>query len=153
MENLTPSSAADRLELVATSRRRTGDRLHSSLLAYAALGLLWAAPIAAMAAGTDWAARAGLAAVAVTAVWAALLTRRRGVTMAPVAPGSEASRYGAWLLVSWAACALVALWARTLDAPAVVLAVAAVSVVATTSVGSRIDRTIVADARETATSA
>lgn len=148
MENLSSSFASRQLELATTFRRRTGDRLHSSLLAYAALGALWASPIAAMAAGTVWAARVGLAAVAITAVWATLLTRKQGVAMAPVDPRSEATRYGAWLLVSWAACALTALWAHSSGAPAVVLAAAAVSAASTTFFGSLIDRTIVEAARE-----
>lgn len=153
MENVTPSSAARQLEIVTTSRRRTGDRLHSPLMAYVGLGLLWASPIAAMAAGIVWAACTGLAAVVITAVWATLLTRRQGVSMAPVEPGSPASRYGAWLLLSWSACAVVALWAHSTSAPAVVLAVAAASAVVTTFTGSRIDRAIVTTAREMATSA
>jgi hypothetical protein len=153
MGNLSSSTAARQLELATTSRRRTGDRLHSSLLAYAALGLLWASPIAAMVAGMVWAARIGLAAVAITAVWATLLTRKQGVAMAPIDPRSEASRYGACLLFSWAACALTGLWAHTVDAPAVVLVVAAISAVATSSCGSLIDRAIVAHAREMAISA
>lgn len=152
MENLPSSTAARQLELATTSRRRTGDRLHSSLLAYVALGLLWASPIAAMVAGMVWAARIGLAAVAITAVWATLLKRKQGVAMAPIDPRSEASRYGAWLLFSWAACALTGLWAHAVDAPAVVLTVAAVSAVATTILGSLIDRAIVGAAREMAIS-
>ena len=148
MENLSSSSAARQLELATTLRRRTADRLHSSVLAYAALGLLWASPIAAMVAGTVWAARTGLAAAAITAVWAILLTRKQGVAMTAVEPRSQASRYGAWLLISWAACALIGLWAQSVDAPAVVLAFAAVSAVTTARLGVLIDRAIVANARE-----
>lgn len=75
MDSFNPSSAAHRLELISRYQSRMGQRLHSTFVAYACLGLLGATPIAAMAAGLQWSVYTGLIVVVITAFWAATLTR------------------------------------------------------------------------------
>lgn len=119
-----------------------GERLHSPLIAYACLGLLWATPIAAMAVGLQWSACTGLIVVAITIFWATMLTRKRGVTMPPTYPSSRATIYAVWLFIVGTTCALVALWAHTIDAPPVIFVAASINAVTTTFTGSLIDREI-----------
>ena len=143
MERLNPSSAADQLDLISSYQSRMGQRLHSTLIAYACLGLLWAAPIAAMSAGLQWSAYTGLIVVVITTIWAATLTRKRGVTMPPTYPSSRATIYAVLLFTVGTTCALVAVWAHNIDAPLVILLAASVSATTTTFTGSRIDRELV----------
>lgn len=143
VERLNPSSAADQLDLISKYQSRMGQRLHSTLLAYACLGLLWAAPIAAMAAGLQWSVYTGLIVVVITVYWAARLTRKRGVTMPPTYPSSRATIYAVWLFTVGTTCALIAVWPYNNDAPLVPLLAASVSAATTTFTGSRIDREIV----------
>lgn len=148
MERLNPSSAANQLELISRYQTRMGQRLHSSPIAYACLGLLWAAPIAAMAAGLHWSAYTGLIVVVITALWATTLTRKRGVTMPPTYPSSRATIYAVWLFIIGTMCALVALWAHTSDIPFAIFTAALISAATTAFAGSRIDHEIVQAGRK-----
>lgn len=148
MDSFNPSSAAHRLELISRYQSRMGQRLHSTFVAYACLGLLWATPIAAMAAGLQWSVYTGLIVVVITAFWAATLTRKRGVTMPPTYPSSRATIYAILLFTVGTTCALVAVWAHNIDTPLVIFLAATVSAATTTFTGSRIDREIVEAGRK-----
>src|SRR5699024_7945424 len=105
MERFNPSVAAHRFDLISRYQSRMGQRLHSTFVAYACLGLLWATPIAAMAAGLQWSVYTGLIVVVITAFWAATLTRKRGVTMPPTYPSSRATIYAVLLFTVGTTCA------------------------------------------------
>ncbi len=143
MEN--KQELSDRLELIDRSRRGMGARLHSPLPGYIALGLLWAAPIGAFAFGRGWAALAALVAVAITALWSLVFTRRRGVRLSPFAPTSAAARLGGWMLAGWALC-LVAGFIGGTAAPVMPWIAATIAAALVAVLGARIDRAIVREA-------
>lgn len=136
---------SDRLELIDRSRRGMGTRLHSPLLGYLALGLLWASPIGAFAIGRGWASLVALVAVASTALWSAVFTHRRGVRLAPFAPTSAPAKLGGWMLAAWALCLLAGFVGGT-ALPAVPWSAAAVAAVLIAALGARIDRAVVREA-------
>lgn len=131
--------------MIDRTRRGMGSRLHSPLIGYIALGVLWAIPIGAFAMGRGWAGLALLAVVAATAIWSVALVRRRGVTLSPVLPRSTSAALAGWMLAGWALC-LLAGFIGGVEAPIVPVVAAAVAAVLVAALGARIDRAIVREA-------
>lgn len=127
----------EQLELIALHQAKVASRIHSPATGYVLLGLLWAAPIASVAMGFVWGGVALLATVMVTRWWSASITRKTGVKLAVVVPGSKAATFAGWVLLVWLVSAAVAALS---GAPFISIIAAGVSAAVTTLLGIKIDQ-------------
>lgn len=144
METSKNELPVEQLELITQYQSQVATRIHSYAFGYILLGLLWAAPIAALAAGFGWGGFALLATAMATGLWSVRVTRKTGVRLTSIDRGSKTATYGAWILFIWVLSASAAALSIPLTGtPLIPLVAAGVSAVVTALMGIRIDRELV----------